>query len=532
MRSRIGPLALEAPLGNKGSKVFRAVHVQQKMQVAVRIYPVPFGMTPESKKDFAEQMELLKKLRHPGIVRCYGGGFDQRDAYLVYELVDGESLEKMLDRRQRLPWEVVLDYGIQLSDALQVAHDSQWYHGRIRPDKLVLTADGAKIKIADFRRDWAASNLFRNATKISDLAYCAPEQLNEDQEEPIANVACDLYSLGAVLYHMLTGRSPFVATQAADMKQSILKETLPPVASVVLDCPIWLNAIIEQLLEKDPNLRLYSAAAVSMALKEAHKRATLGTSVAQHAVSGFSPLQLKSADRQEAEKVLGRKKVRERVSNDGPAFYERAWFLVVCLLAIGLAVGWAMMPLSERQLRDRAEKLLASKEAVDANDAKDRYLSQLIERFPESENADWAKEQIATIDMNNAERRMERNAKLGREATEAERRYLEARRYERFDDRLTAAQKYTAIIQLMKDSEEDRPVVNLARRQLEEIKKNPPSIQELRKFLLGKIDEAEKLYDKGDVVESTRIYESIVSLYNGNVELKPIVEQAQSKLRK
>ncbi len=76
-------------------------------------------MTPESKRIFAEQIESAKLLRHPGIVRCFGGGFDSQDAYLVFELVDGESLADMLQRRQRLPWEMVLEFGFQLAQALQ-----------------------------------------------------------------------------------------------------------------------------------------------------------------------------------------------------------------------------------------------------------------------------------------------------------------------------------------------------------------------------------------------------------------------------
>ncbi len=103
-RSRIGPLALESPLGDANGSVFRAIHVQQRMQVAVRVFSTPMGMTPEAKRSFADEMESLKNLKHPGIVRCFGGGFDNRDAYLVYELIDGDSLESILGRRERLAW--------------------------------------------------------------------------------------------------------------------------------------------------------------------------------------------------------------------------------------------------------------------------------------------------------------------------------------------------------------------------------------------------------------------------------------------
>jgi serine/threonine protein kinase len=238
-RSRIGPLALEAPLGGKTSSVFRAVHVQQKLQLAVRIFSVPMGMTPEAKSDFALQMEALKSLRHPGIVRCFGGGFDQRDAYLVYELIQGDSLESILKRRERLPWQSALAYGLQLCDALQTAHAQKWIHGRIRPDKLVIATDGDTIKILDFQRISSASNMMGAMPTIEQIAYMAPESIDAEPTE-----ASDLYSLGAVLYHMLTGHPPFKANSVAEMKRNVASQTPVPVATSVFECPVWMSIIV------------------------------------------------------------------------------------------------------------------------------------------------------------------------------------------------------------------------------------------------------------------------------------------------
>ena len=526
-RSRIGPLALEAPLGGAGSHVFRAFHVQQKVQLAVRVFSVPMGMTPEAKRDFTQQMEELKALRHPGIVRCYGGGFDQRDAYLVYELVDGESLDSILERRQRLPWESVLEYGQQLCNALQVAHDTKRVHGHLLPNKLLVTRDGSQIKISDFRNDRSLGGLILRPLSVHELPFMAPEALDGQ-----TSVAADLYSIGACLYQMLTGKAPFQATDVQKMRQQIATERVPPVATLVFDCPVWLNAIVEQLLEKDPESRPFSAAAVGMALGEAHLRASQGTSVVQHAVSGFSPLQMKSADRNEAEKLLGKKKKKQKSrQEEGPAIYERAWFLILCLAIAVAGIVYLLLPPNEKQLRQRAEKLLATNEPVDWNDARDRYLQMLIDRFPDSENADWAHEQIEIIEMKNAERKIERNARIGREpGSEAEKRYIEANRYERFGDRVTALDKYTAIVNLRKEIEEERPYVNLARRQIKQIQESPPSADELRKFLENKLQEANTFSEKGDAIEARKIWDSILSLYKGNRELQAIVEQAQNKI--
>jgi eukaryotic-like serine/threonine-protein kinase len=527
-RSRIGPLALEAPLGGKSSSVFRAVHMQQRLQLAVRIFSVPMGMTPEAKTDFAKQMEALKTLRHPGIVRCFGGGFDQRDAYLVYELIDGESLEALLQRRDRLPWETVLAYGLQLCDALHAAHSTKWLHGRLRPDKLVVTRDGESIKILDFRRDTSAANMLGAMPSIDQIAYQSPEAL-----DGLATESSDLYSLGAILYRMMTGTPPLVASTVAEMKNAV-KEQLPaPVTATVFDCPVWMSSIVEQLLQKRPEIRPYSAESVGMALREAQKRAEQGFGVAQHAVSGFSALQLK-VDRSEAEKVLGRKrkKRRERPENeDATPFTEKPWFIVLCLVVLGLSIGWWFLPLNEATLRRRAETLIATDELTDMNDARDKYLLPLLERFPDGKHAEWAKEKLEEIAMMNAERKLERDARFGRDPdTEGERRFLEARRYESFGDRVSALAKYKAIVNLLKEVEKERPMVNLARRQIQRIEERPPSMEELREFLKAKLGEAESYFTSGDVLSAKTIWESIVNLYNGNEEMKAIVVQAQGRL--
>ena len=530
-RSKIGPLALESPLGDRGTNVFRALHLQQRAHVVVRVFSVPLGMTPESKQEFSDQLESLKALRHPGIVRCYGGGFDAKDAYLVYELIQGESLAVTLKRRERLPWESVLDYGLKLCEALQKAHESGWIHGRIRPDKILVSEDANTVKISDFRRGPGTPTPLTPAQ----LAYSAPETL---VDQPKFNTATDLYSIGAVLYHAITGQPPFKGDTLALVKQAIVCTNVAPVASIVFDCPVWLSSIVEQLLNKDPLRRPFTAAATAMALREAQRRATDGMGVAEHVVSGFSPLQL-NTNRAEAEKALGRKKKKKRRLDDEdaydkPALLEQPLVLVGLLVAAISLITFLAWPASERTLRARAQTLLESEDLSSHNEARDKYLEPLLVRFPDSDSALWAKEQLELIDMENAEARIQSNRRFGREpSTEGERKYTEANRFEQFGDRVTALEKYKGIVNLLKDEEKERSYVNLARRQIAKIQSNPPSsTEELRRFLLEKLNTAEKMYAGGDTIGSKQIWDGIVSLYNGNKEMLPIVERAQARLGK
>jgi eukaryotic-like serine/threonine-protein kinase len=527
-KSRIGPFALEAPLSKPKSsgQVFRAIHLEQRKLAAIRVFPTPLGMTPESRAAFASQLEELKQLRHPSIARCYGGGFDARSAYLAYEMVDGESLDKVLARRGRLPWENAFEYCQQLTDALQYAHQAGWIHGRIRPEKVLIGNDGI-ARLTDFRRDSIIGLVGAGPPLLNQMLYTAPEIFDSRP----ADEKTDLYSIGAVLYAMVTGTPPFPSQTVQQLAQSVRTTQPASVSSIAMDCPVWLNAIVEKLLAKDPRQRPYSAQALQLAFKEAQRRQSQGIGVLQHATSGFSPLQM-NVDRTEAERVLGIKQPKKKKKrSDASSPFENPILLIVAFAIAVSAVVWFLLPPGESNLRAKAEKYLASKEWIDWNDARDKYLLQLVERFPQGEHSNWAKEQIDWVNMMDAERRIDRNIRMGKTpSSEAERRYVEAKQFEDFGDRVTALSKYHAIVKILSDKEEDRPVINLASRQIKAIEANPQDANQLQKLLMGKLDEARALYDASDVSGAKQIWKSIVDLYEGNEETKPLVEAAQRKL--
>lgn len=529
LKSRIGPLALEAPLGSRSGagQLFRAIHVEQRKLVAVRVFPIPLGLTPESRQEYAEQLEELKLLRHPSIVRCYGGGFDARNAYLVYELVDGESLEAVLARRHRLPWDTALAYGQQLADALQYAHLMGWVHGRIRPDKILVPADGGPIKLNDFRRPAIASMVGGMTQSVESFLYAAPEQLEENHQ---ATEKCDLYALGAVMYTMLVGVPPLQAESLYELHALHQNVTPPTVQSQVLDCPIWLSAVVEQLLAKDPQRRPFGAAAVQLAFKEAERRETQGVGVLQHATAGFSPLQM-NADREEAERVLGIQPPKPRKQRSELPPWERVTFLVAALLLCLGVIVWFSLPLSKAGLRTRAEALLASQEYDDWDEAREIYLTPLIERFPESDEAVWAREQVDRVDAATAERRLERIARKNlTPEREIDRRFIEAWRYEQFGDRVTALDKYRGIVKLLADEKVDRPVVLLAQRKIRDLEARPLDAYELRRLLEIKLADADKSFGGGNVSAAREIWESVVNLYGNNQEMAEPVAIARTRL--
>lgn len=529
-RSVVGPFALEAPLGldPRRSTLFRAVHIQQKKGAAVRVFSTPMGLTPEAKRDFAKQIEELKELRHPGIVRCYGGGFDKQDAYLAYEFIDGESLDMLLARRDRLPWETALDYALQLAEALQYAHEIGWLHNRIRADKVLVCSGGLEVKLVDFRKEEDSLWLAPPPLTRSQQIYLAPEC---QQDPPLRSDRSDVYSLGVLLYLMLTGQLPFDAMLSDDLIVASIQRTPPEnVSAIIHDCPVWLSTLVAQMLEKDPLKRPYTMAATAMALNQARSRAAGGVSVAEHVVSGFNPLQIKG-DRQEVEKILGKKKTRKEFENPFPALLNGTAILIAGLLVAFAGIVWIASPPNEATLRKRADAMLIDADISTMNSAMDQYLIPLVERFPDGPNAKWAQEKIDEIETLNLDRKISTAIRFGRELkSDEERQLTDAVKLENSGDKESAVKQYRAIITLLGEETEHKYVAALAKRRLEQLENNLSAPDELETKLAEKMKEAEEKVRSNQVAEARAIWESIVSLYKDNRDLKEIIATAQKRL--
>lgn len=526
--TRIGPFALEEKLAG-ASCTYRGIHVNQRIAVALKVFAAPFGTGREAKQAFAEEWEQLKGLRQENIVRCYGGGMDEMRGYLASELVPGESLAAVLKRRGRLAWEQVVEYALQIVAALEYAHENDVPHLALSPDKLLLTPDGI-VKVADFRQRRSTQAAFGSpeGTTARKAAYMAPEQFDSDG---IRNAKTDMYALGCVLYELLTGQPPFVAPHIEQLEQAQRHEQPERLNRLILECPIWLDSLVHQLLEKDPLRRPHTMAAVRLALTEARRKAAEGISVTEHLTGGISAIKT-SATRREAEALLGRRskpKKKARATDDTP-IYERVWFLVVALLLIAAVAVWALWPASEEKLFRQAEALLASDEPGAARRARTDYLEPLLQRFPDGQYAAAAREHIERMDMELAEKRLRAKLKLGKPLeTEGERLLAEAWQYQQFGDSLAALEKFRSLGDVLPEDEESRIYRNIARREVAALEK--AGVTEDRKaFLQAQLDRAEQLAAAGDRSEAQKIWRSIVTLYRSNPELAEFVERSERLL--
>jgi hypothetical protein len=534
-KSRFGPFALEGRLGEDDSgSVLRAVHVSQSRLVAVKLFDAPLAAkNPSAKQALVDEIETLKGLKHWNIVKCYGGILEQMQGCIASELVEGESLKSILNRRGRLTWESVVDYANQIASGLECAHEQGVVHQDLHPDKILVAEDGT-LKIADFRSNrsqnpWCASS---RVVTVERAAYRAPEQLRGESE---LTHKVDLYALGCMMYEMLIGEPPFTGESAEIITEQQQNDTAPRVDSIIFECPIWLSSLVGQLLEKDPIKRPYGASAVILALNEMTKQVAAKTSVMEHAAGGFSALQ-PQVHKKEARELLSqarRESRRGKQTAEGPPFYERAWFLALCLLLLISGIGgWLLWPASEEGLLRKAVAIIENKEGLQRESARP-YLEQLLQKFPNGEFVAEAEEHIKELDMASAERKFSFNVKHGREPkSESERVYKEAWDFEQFGDRITALEKYRSLVDVLSGDEADvtqLAFVNLARRQINAIESEGSDDDRL-KFVASRLDDADKLAERGKQIDAKKIWRGIIELYGNKPEFESLVQRAENCL--
>src|SRR5579872_1338592 len=256
----IWPFELEEQIGSGAmGLVYRARFVKNDRRVALKLLPAKVAANKILASRFQREMEILKDLRHPHIVHCFGGTCEGDQWFYAMELIEGGTLAGLLSEQGKLPWRQAVELGLQVCAALDHAHDRGVIHRDLKPGNLLLTKTG-KIKLADFGLALvAAETRLTSAGKtMGSLHYMAPEQI---QGKPPLSNRTDLYALGCVLFELLCGRTPFTGEAMAEVLQQHIRQPPPRVSSMALDCPVQLESLVADLLQKDPEHRPANAEA-------------------------------------------------------------------------------------------------------------------------------------------------------------------------------------------------------------------------------------------------------------------------------
>jgi eukaryotic-like serine/threonine-protein kinase len=261
-RYRLGERLAEGGMGS----VYRAVDESLGRQVAVKVLRRELADEPAFLERFRREARAAAALSHPGVAGVYDYGELGGSAFIVMELVEGETLAERIAARGRLPWTEAFALGEQVARALAAAHAHRLVHRDVKPGN-ILIGPGERAKVTDFgiAKAAAAATLTRTGMVLGSANYVAPEQAKDDDVGP----AADQYSLGCVLFEAVTGRTPYAGKNPVAIATQHVSAPVPDPRQLRRDLPVPAASLIRRALAKDPRERFPSASAMADALAAA-----------------------------------------------------------------------------------------------------------------------------------------------------------------------------------------------------------------------------------------------------------------------
>jgi eukaryotic-like serine/threonine-protein kinase len=222
---------------------------------------------PRSVARFEQEAQILARLQHPNVITVFDAGVDGGDRFLVMEFVEGPSLRELLDAEGRLAPERAGEIASQLASALGFAHEKAVIHRDVKPSNVLLPEAGVKLADMGIARLLSPEALTATLSVRGTVRYMSPEQMRGDPVDPRA----DLYSLGCVLFEMLTGRTPFEGDLAA-LSYAHTHAPATPVRSINPAVPVAMDELVAAMLEKDPARRPQTGQEVQRSLAAAMRQ--------------------------------------------------------------------------------------------------------------------------------------------------------------------------------------------------------------------------------------------------------------------
>jgi len=273
--SKLGPYEIVAPLGAGGmGEVYRARDSRLKREVAIKVLPPAFSRDADRLRRFEQEALATAALNHPNILAVFDIGTNEGSPYVVSELLEGETLRERM-RGGPIPVRKTLDYALQTAHGLAAAHEKGIVHRDLKPENVFITKDG-RVKILDFglakltqpeSGDHTSLPTMTNATEagvvLGTMGYMSPEQVRG----AAVDARSDIFSFGAILYEMISGKRAFHRETAADTMSAILKEEPPDLSETNRNVSPALERIVQHCLEKSPEQRFHSASDIAFDLE-------------------------------------------------------------------------------------------------------------------------------------------------------------------------------------------------------------------------------------------------------------------------
>ncbi|HEY3368586.1 MAG TPA: Stk1 family PASTA domain-containing Ser/Thr kinase [Symbiobacteriaceae bacterium] len=319
--------------------VYRAEDLQLVRDVAVKVLRTQFGSDEEFVRRFRREAQNAASLSHPNIVQIYDVGHEDDQHYIVMELVEGKTLKELIQRQGPLPIAEAARIAIEILSALTHAHTHRIVHRDIKPHNILIARDG-RVKVTDFgiARATTTDTVTHTGSIMGSAHYFSPEQANG---QPTGEKS-DIYSMGIVLYEMVTGKVPFQGDSPITVALKHLREQPAPPALLNPEVPVELQNIIVRALEKDPEDRFASADAMRQELEQFAAAHAAGQT---HMYSGdFPTMDLRAMKTRKARRLIDDEE-ETRPAGKPKRSFAWIWVALVALVVVG-GVGsgvWAII---------------------------------------------------------------------------------------------------------------------------------------------------------------------------------------------
>jgi eukaryotic-like serine/threonine-protein kinase len=379
-----GPFLIEKELGSGAmGAVYLARYIKNNHRVAIKIMSSAINSNASSSlvSRFEREAEILKHLNNPNIVRLFGIGKFKGLRYYAMEVIDGETLEAILLRKGVFSWDETIELGKQICNALQHAHDNGVVHRDIKLSNLMVTKQGV-LKLTDFgiAKDLDGTLLTGANCAIGTAAYMSPEQC---RGESTVTGKSDLYSLGVVLFELLTGKRPFRGNNAVELFLHHVQSKPERPSRINLEIPKFLDTLVLHLLEKKPEDRPPSASVVAKILEEIRVKILAQTSVGEDLAKSYADGSglTKTSERKKARKLLARIGKKD----EGTPWFRSCLFVSIMMLVVMFAFSWTMYEIfirtpSAKSLIASAEKLIKTNFR---DEARDGPIADYLKYYPD-----------------------------------------------------------------------------------------------------------------------------------------------------
>jgi serine/threonine-protein kinase len=527
---RLGSWNIESELGRGGMGCVYLARDDNEHLAAVKVLAGELSTQPGAVNRFQREIEALRRLDHPNIVRFFESGTHQGLLYFVMEYVEGRNYAELLIAQRRLPWPEVLDMAVQVCAALKHAHNQGIIHRDIKPSNLLRKADG-QVKLTDFgvAHVFDAEQLTRTGTVVGTAEYLSPEQA---AGKP-ASKRSDLYSLGVVLYTLLAGRTPFQGSSPLELMHKHCYARFDPLGKLIPNLPHDMEILVDELLEKDPEHRPPDAGTLEKRLEVMRRklqrrsklpRTEIRTGPTQSEIPQPTPTE--HTAHVEGPATLMSRLVRRELEaqiRGGPLkqFFNRPVVIVTLfLLCIGI-LGWTFWPDSPESLFSKGQALMEA-EPSGWEEAWEKYLEPLQRKYPDNPHRDQVARYRQQLEEHRDQRARARQGDSG-PLGEAQWFYHQGLRQRQQGNEAAARTTWLNLVRVFQGVPAERHWVRLAQGELLRKETSPADAHRWTSVRTA-MEQARRLRAEGKPVEAQAVLTAVEQLYRNDPSARDILD--------